>query len=322
MSIAWSKKGTFLIAGVVVLGLLLGSLFFALQKPVSIGVDGKVIKTRVLFAGTVKDILEDKDIKLGKQDLVEPALNTGLKKNMRIAITRAFKIKVLADGKTQEILTTPVPIKEAVTRAGVKLGDKDIVKTLPVTMVVPGQEIEVIRVSEKNIVEEAPLPYQVERTSDPTLEKGLTKTVRAGKNGIAKNTIRITFYNGTEAKRDVVNIETVREPQNKIVAMGSITEASRGGQRFNFREARYMVASAYTYTGSRTSTGKNPAVGMVAVDPQVIPMGSRLYVEGYGYALAADRGGAIKGDRLDLFMEEEAQCLRWGRKSVKVYILQ
>jgi 3D (Asp-Asp-Asp) domain-containing protein len=82
-----------------------------------------------------------------------------------------------------------------------------------------------------------------------------------------------------------------------------------------------MEASAYTYTGNRTATGKNPEVGMVAVDPRVIPMGSRLYIEGYGYGRAADTGGSIKGNRLDLFMEDRSQCLSWGRRTVKVYLL-
>jgi 3D (Asp-Asp-Asp) domain-containing protein len=83
-----------------------------------------------------------------------------------------------------------------------------------------------------------------------------------------------------------------------------------------------MQASAYTYTGFHTATGLNPEVGMVAVDPSVIPMGTRLYIEGYGYARAADTGGAIKGDKIDLFMEEYSQCMGWGRRTVKVYILQ
>jgi 3D (Asp-Asp-Asp) domain-containing protein len=83
-----------------------------------------------------------------------------------------------------------------------------------------------------------------------------------------------------------------------------------------------MQATAYTYTGYRTATGQNPAVGMVAVDPSVIPLGSRMYIEGYGYARAADTGGAVRGDKIDLFMEEYGQCIHWGRRMVKVYLLE
>jgi 3D (Asp-Asp-Asp) domain-containing protein len=60
---------------------------------------------------------------------------------------------------------------------------------------------------------------------------------------------------------------------------------------------------------------------MVAVDPTVIPLGSKMYIEGYGYAWAADTGGAVKGDVIDVFLEDHSQCVNWGRKTVKVYLL-
>ncbi len=321
MSIVWSKKGYFLIASILTVGLLLGSLLYALQKPIVIEVDGQLIKTRVLFTGTVGDVLEKNKITLGEGDKVNPSVDSALKKHMQINIIRAFNVKVLADGVVREIYTTPVTIKEAIALAGFNLGEKDIVKTLPVTMVVPEQEIDVIRVTEQEIVQEEEMPYQVERTPDPTLEMGLTRTLKAGKNGIARNTLKVIYYNGQEAKRELVKIETLVQPQNKLVAMGNITSVSRGGQRLDFREARYMQATAYTYTGFRTATGQNPAVGMVAVDPDVIPLGTKMYIEGYGYAWAADTGGAVNGDIIDLFMEEYSQCVKWGRRNVKVYIL-
>lgn len=322
MSLTWSKKSTFLIASLAVVGLLLGSLFFALQKPVTVVVDGKQLKTRVLFAGKVEDVIEKNKIIVGKQDTVQPSVDTAVKRNMRIVINRAFKVKVNADGKEKTIYTTRVSIKKAISLAGFKLGDKDIIKTLPAIKVSPNQEIEIIRVAEKEMQVEESLPYGDERVDDPTLEKGLTKTVKAGIKGIARNTIKVTFYNGNEGKREIIATETLVQPQNRVVAMGSITAVSRGGERMDIREAKYMQASAYTYTGFRTATGLNPAVGMVAVDPSVIPMGSRLYIEGYGYARAADTGGAVKGNTIDLFMEEYNQCINWGRRTVKVYILQ
>jgi uncharacterized protein YabE (DUF348 family) len=321
MNIALSRKNTILIISVLATGLLLGSLFFALQKPVNIQVDGHVIKTRVFFTSTVADVLTRENITLGPKDLVAPAINQAVKKDTRIVVVRAFKIKVTADGKTRIVLSPPVTVKSAIKLAGFTLTDKDIVKTLPTPRTVPGQEIEVIRVTEREENVRQPVPYQIERTTDPSLEKGLTKTISRGQDGLALNTIRITYHNGQEAKREVVKSEMLVQPANKVVAMGTITSVSRGGERLNFKEVRYMEASAYTYTGYRTATGRNPEVGMVAVDPSVIPMGTRLYIEGYGYAHAADTGGAIKGNRIDLFMEEYAQCIGWGRRQVKVYML-
>ena len=83
-----------------------------------------------------------------------------------------------------------------------------------------------------------------------------------------------------------------------------------------------MKATAYTHTGNQTATGTWPKVGTIAVDPRVIPLGTRVYVVGYGYAVAEDTGGAIKGNIIDLFMETENQCINWGRRNVTVYILK
>ncbi len=102
-----------------------------------------------------------------------------------------------------------------------------------------------------------------------------------------------------------------------------LSSVSRGARNAGFREAIYMESTAYSpLAGSHTASGTEVSVGLVAVDPSVIPLGTRLYVEGYGYAYAADTGGAIKGDRIDLFFDSEWQCEQWGRRTVKVYILE
>jgi 3D (Asp-Asp-Asp) domain-containing protein len=139
---------------------------------------------------------------------------------------------------------------------------------------------------------------------------------------LARQVIKIVYHDGKEAGREVMETRIINPPVNQVVAMGTITSVSRGNLRFDFREARQMAATAYTYTGNRTASGQAPAVGLVAVDTSVIPMGSRLYVEGYGFARAADRGGAIQGDRIDVFLESEQECYRWGNRRVKVYVLE
>jgi len=79
-------------------------------------------------------------------------------------------------------------------------------------------------------------------------------------------------------------------------------------------------ATAYTWTGYRTTTGTWPSRGTVAVDPRVIPLGTELHIEGYGAAVAADTGGAIQGQKIDLYMDSEHECLQWGRRKVEVQI--
>ncbi len=79
-------------------------------------------------------------------------------------------------------------------------------------------------------------------------------------------------------------------------------------------------ATAYTWTGNRTATGTWPSRGTVAVDPRVIPLGTELHIEGYGPAVAADTGGAIQGQKVDLYMDDVNECLQWGRRKVEVQI--
>ncbi|HWI54253.1 MAG TPA: 3D domain-containing protein, partial [Desulfobacteria bacterium] len=93
------------------------------------------------------------------------------------------------------------------------------------------------------------------------------------------------------------------------------------GERISFSRSIVMNSSAYSHTGHRTASGVYPYRGAVAVDPRVIPLGTRLYIEGYGYAKALDVGSSIKGNRIDLFFDTTQQANRWGRRSVKVYII-
>lgn len=84
----------------------------------------------------------------------------------------------------------------------------------------------------------------------------------------------------------------------------------------------HMTATAYTHTGNPTYTGVYPRIGTIAVDPKVIPLGSRMWVEGYGYGIAQDTGGSIKGNKIDVFMDTKQECLNWGRKKVKVFLIE
>jgi 3D (Asp-Asp-Asp) domain-containing protein len=87
-------------------------------------------------------------------------------------------------------------------------------------------------------------------------------------------------------------------------------------------EPMTFTATAYTWTGYRTATGTWPSRGTVAVDPRVIPLGTELHIEGYGAAVAADTGGAIQGQRVDLYMDTEHECLQWGRRQVEVRVVE
>ncbi|WP_071396389.1 3D domain-containing protein [Bacillus tuaregi] len=114
---------------------------------------------------------------------------------------------------------------------------------------------------------------------------------------------------------------------NNIAKQTETTPVNNNVATNNGKEM-YVTATAYSHEGSATgltATGinirQNPNMKLIAVDPAVIPLGSRVWVEGYGEAIAGDTGGAIKGHKIDVLMPTNAECMVWGRKTVKVIIL-
>ena len=105
--------------------------------------------------------------------------------------------------------------------------------------------------------------------------------------------------------------------QTKLVTAAS---SSKAGKRLR------VVATGYSAdepgAASNTRTGHRVQRGVIAVDPKVIPLGTRVYIPGYGWAIASDTGGLIKGNRIDLCFDTAQECERWGRRSVVVILLQ
>ncbi len=141
----------------------------------------------------------------------------------------------------------------------------------------------------------------------------------------------------------------MKESQNKIIAVGTkvlTAQVSRGKSKTTTKASAaspstkaeadysggkeiYMSATAYTAycngCSGITATGinlrANPDLKVIAVDPSVIPLGSKVWVEGYGHAIAGDTGGAIKGNRIDVFVPTKKEAYRFGKKSVKIRVL-
>ncbi len=178
----------------------------------------------------------------------------------------------------------------------------------------------------KEVVQREPIPYPTLRKSSSELRSGSSKTVRAGINGEKKITYRVTLKDGVEIRRETVTTKTLKNPVPEVITVGSRTTlASRG--YLSGRKMIVMSATGYSPSpsenggSSRTATGLKIGHGIVAVDPKFIPLGTRLYIEGYGHAVAGDTGGAIKGNRIDLGHDTMSASNRFGRKKVKVYIL-
>lgn len=163
------------------------------------------------------------------------------------------------------------------------------------------------------------------------LPPGQRRTISAGSHGIAWVTERITFWNDVVVGRQTISREVVRNATPPVELVGSpktLAQLRSALPRGFVPSALTMVATAYTadsataYPTGYTATGTLAHEGVVAVDPHVIPLGTTLFVPGYGIAVAADTGGAIVGNRIDLCMDSYGDAVNFGRQTVRVYILK
>ncbi len=180
----------------------------------------------------------------------------------------------------------------------------------------------------KRIEQREPIPYPTLRRSSSELRSGTSKTVRTGINGEKKVVYRVHYRDDQELRRELLSVKVIRHPVPEVIAVGKRGYlASRG--YFSGRKVLTMIATGYDASpasnggnsSGRSSIGLRIGRGVVAVDPHYIPLGTRLYIEGYGYAVAADTGGSIKGNRIDLGHDSRRAAERVGRRTVKVHIL-
>lgn len=244
---------------------------------------------------------------------------------------------VAADGEWRAVWVRNGTVKDAIEAANVVLAPYDRVKPPLNTRLKNGMNIVVERVQ---ITEERQWEFIQPRTLfqfDSSLPRGKTKLVDPGKVGISEVVVRVYRKDGKVTLRQVLSRAVISEPKPTIVSIGvkrtPMQIACRGtipsrGMPIGFRVLT-MVATGYypgpescgRYANGLTATGIKARRGVVAVDPRVIPLGTRLYVEGYGYAIAADTGGAIKGNKIDLCFDTYREAMRWGIRTVRVLVL-
>jgi uncharacterized protein YabE (DUF348 family) len=335
------------------LGMAAADYVDGLKKTITLEDDGKAIQLTTMEK-TVGDVLKTYDVQLKAGDRVEPARNHPLEDGMKISVKRAMTVFVSADISRKQIRMIEGDVEDALQRAGVELREHDEVSPPLNEPVSPGMFIRVTRVDKEIITERKSIPYDVVIRKDKNLLIGKEKVAQAGRKGKQEIKIEVIYKDGVEVSRELVSDEVVRKPVDKIVLRGTakpkpVQVASRSSSErssssskkksgsssssssksssgtikgYEYKEVKVMEATAYTYTGRKTATGRTTKRGIVAVDPRVIPLGTRLYIEGYGFGEAQDVGGGVKGNKIDLFMETRSECLRWGRRPVKVYILK
>ncbi len=241
-------------------------------------------------------------------------------------VSPPFTFTLLADGCEVCVPAVGATLADALDAAGIAVGKLDRISLPETTNLKPGLKVEITRVSCTEVKQYQVLPFETLYKDSRDLRPGEVKVEQQGKPGLLETVREVWTKNGQVTLSKVTGGKVLTQPESRIVLRGARTDLSSRGFDRSRRVVR-MTATAYSASPSqnggwsRTATGLKPRKGIVAVDPRVIPLGTQLYIEGYGYALAADTGGAIKGNRIDLCFQTNAECIRFGRRTVTVHIL-
>jgi len=331
--------------------MLLVLLYGTADKQVSVVVDGeeRIVTTK---QWVLEKLLDELDIEVGPNDEVSKPLNAAIKDGDRIVINQAVPVTVVADGKAVKVYPTRHTVQAALSEAGVDLRDDDKVYPSPGAALEPDMTIEVVRVDKHVVQTEEVIPYTVVKKDDPNLEKGKEKVIQHGKDGVVVNLVEKTFENGVYVNSRLLTKTVSAEKQDQIVAVGTkkpepkaavlsaesetATKVTREGVTFKAKKVLKNVTLT-AYSAGFESTGKtedHPLYGItasgtkvqegrtIAVDPDVIPLGWWVYIEGIGFRRAEDKGSAVKGKKIDIYYDSETKAERFGKKKgYTVYVI-
>lgn len=292
------------------------------------------------YGEDVEDVLEKVGVTLGVNDVVEPAKNEKVTDDTEITVTRRYEVAITADGETRELLAPSNTVAQTLEDQGVTLGPDDLVSVNLDERVCDGMQIVVSRVTYQEVTVTEEIPFETTTKKDASLDKGKTIVEVEGQVGSQSVVKRQKMVDGQLAEETVLSTTVLQEPVTKVVTVGAKpksgiavvngdgTLTDHNGNTIKYSKVITGRSSAYT-GGGYTSTGKPAAVGLVAVNPKIIPYGTKMYIASpdgktvYGYAIAADTGGGVKSGRIvaDLYYNTYNECMNFGVRNMSLYIL-
>jgi 3D (Asp-Asp-Asp) domain-containing protein len=285
---------------------------------------------------TVEQLFEELDIEYTTRDHIVPELHSALESDMVVTWNKAYQVTFNLYGNSKTVWTTAQTVEDFFAQQGVPLREHDVVTPELSTDMKGIKKIEVTHVRYETIKEEFTVGYQTIRKDDLSMLQGQEKRVVEGSDGKGVHQFNVTYINGEESKRELVATEVVEEKQNEVIAVGTKPSVSRGS--YVFAPQRVLENVILTaYAAGPDHTGKSPGdpyYGMtrsgtrategrtIAVDPNVIPLGTWVYIEGIGLRKAEDTGGAVKGKKIDVYYDSDATAKGFGlKRGYTVYVI-
>lgn len=314
--------------------------------------DGDHVTMHQSYSTDPDVVLDEAGIELSEEDTYTTSYNDGVS---RIDIQRMQLVTVNVRGEQRVIGTYGETAQQLLERLGVTLSSYDTLSCAPETESYDGMHIDVVLRREEFVEYDSPIAFETNYFEDPSLDEGEEIVLTEGVDGLVHRKEQIVYENGIEVARLTLEETVLTEPVHALIVRGpqsvlteqpdapeyvaeaksaskignqSITTA--GGTTYTYSDTLTVTCTAYScegYTGI-TATGTVARVGAVAVDPRYIPLGTKMYIVSndgqyvYGYCVAEDTGGSIKGMKIDLYFDTVAECWDFGVRTCTVYVIE
>ena len=318
--------------------------------------DGAINRCVFTSSKTPDKIIEQAGIQpLSNDDALQVCELSAVTSSFKIERTHSVVLSVY--GKDISVETGFSTVAELLKANGITVGENDVVTPELDSFVDSDCTVRIDSVNYEQCTEYEAIPFSTVYIESDSMAIGHSRVTCDGENGTAENTYNVKYLNGVQSERTLVNSTVLQNAKEKTVIVGTAVlneEAAvsrydsgvlntvsalspkeeilldESGRPIKYKEVMTGTASAYTATsGKHTSTGKIAQTGYVAIDPKIIPYGTKMFIRTsdgsyiYGYAEAADTGGFTKwGTRIvDLYFPSEEECSRFGLRNVEIYIL-
>ena len=343
--LALERKVLFIRVAAILLPLAIALLLLsqtAFAQTTYVITDGDRVLVHTTSATDPKAVLGEAGLELGADDTYTTQAVAGVSE---ITVRRSQNITIDYYGEVMEEVSFGETVEELLTRLNLSWGQDDTISLSLDTETYDDMELAVARVVHQQQTYTAAVPYETVYCSDSTIPEGTEVVLTEGEVGEMVCQAKVTYVNGEESERTVLSQRVTSQPVDEVVAVGCGEEESSGempiigdgtitlptGEVLNYTRTMFAGATAYHCEGyvGTTATGTEARVGAIAVDPRVIPYGTRMFIitnDGeyvYGIATAEDCGSIdhIVGDRVDLYFNTEEECIEFGYRECTIYFL-
>lgn len=342
---ALERKVLFIRAAAIILPLMALVLLLsqtASAKTTYVITDGDRIVVHTTTATDPEDVLGEAGLALGADDTYTTQAIAGISE---ISVCRSMIVYIDYFGEKIEAQSSGETVKELLKRLNLTFDSDDVVSVSLDAEVTDGMELDIYSVLQQNQTYTAALKYETVLCTDMSLPTGTQVVLTEGVDGEMVCEAAVTYINGQETQRTVLSERVTRQPVNEVIAVGCSNKTEEPeeaityvidedtitlstGEVLTYTDTLRSLATAYCTKGL-TATGTQARVGAIAVDPKVIPYGSRLFIVSedgqyiYGIATAEDTGDPqfIHGSRIDLHYDTREECVEFGARYCTVYIL-